>query len=95
MKPTVDVKITRDCVALSLEKDDGFYLYSFSTKAELGAEQRTEILRTVGRQAANLELSFNWFDAALVAEKVREVTNTDGLPTAPSEVAVSKHSNRL
>jgi hypothetical protein len=32
----------------------------------------TEALRTLGRWASNTELSFNWYDAALLAQKIRQ-----------------------
>jgi len=32
---------------------------------------RTEILRQAGRWAANPELSFSWYDAAVAAQKIR------------------------
>lgn len=35
-------------------------------------ESRAELLRTLGRYASNPELSFTWYDAALLSHKVRE-----------------------
>lgn len=32
---------------------------------------RAETLRTIGRFAANLELSFTWYDAAVLSQKIR------------------------
>lgn len=32
---------------------------------------RTEILRQAGRWAANPELSFSWYDAAVASQKIR------------------------
>ena len=34
---------------------------------------RTETLRMLGRYAADPELSFTWFDAAVLSQKVREM----------------------
>jgi len=34
---------------------------------------RTETLRMLGRYAADPELSFNWYDAAILSQKVREL----------------------
>jgi hypothetical protein len=36
-------------------------------------EQKTEMLRTLGRYAADPELSFSWYDAAVLSQKVREL----------------------
>jgi len=35
-------------------------------------EQRQDVLRCLGRFASNLELSFTWYDAAVLSQKVRE-----------------------
>ena len=35
-------------------------------------EHRAEILRAIGRAAANPELSFTWYDAAVLSQKIRE-----------------------
>jgi len=34
-------------------------------------ETRTELLRTLGRFAADKELSFTWYDAAVLSHKIR------------------------
>jgi hypothetical protein len=34
---------------------------------------RIELLRTLGRYAADPQLSFNWYDAAFMSKKVREL----------------------
>jgi hypothetical protein len=35
--------------------------------------RRTELLRLLGRYAADPKLSFNWFDAAVLSQKIREM----------------------
>jgi hypothetical protein len=35
--------------------------------------RRTELLRLLGRYAADPKLSFNWFDAAILSQKIREM----------------------
>lgn len=35
-------------------------------------EQRADCLRTLGRFASNSELSFSWYDAAALSEKIRK-----------------------
>ena len=34
--------------------------------------QRAETLRTLGRYASNPELSFTWYDAAVLSQKIRQ-----------------------
>ena len=38
----------------------------------------TELLRTFGRFAANKELSFTWYDAAVLSEKARAASKAAG-----------------
>ena len=33
---------------------------------------RAEVLRTLGRFAANPEISFTWYDAAVLSQKIRQ-----------------------
>ena len=35
-------------------------------------DRRAELLRTFGRFASNYDLSFNWHDAAVLSQKVRQ-----------------------
>lgn len=38
--------------------------------------QRAEALRVLGRHASNSELSFSWYDAAVLSQKVRQSGTT-------------------
>jgi len=38
--------------------------------------RRSELLHTLGRFASNPELSFSWYDAAVISRKVREMGGT-------------------
>jgi len=38
--------------------------------------QRAEALRVLGRHASNSELSFSWYDAAVLSQKVRQSAAT-------------------
>jgi hypothetical protein len=42
-------------------------------------ESRIEMLRTLGRYAADPELSFSWYDAAIMSKKIRELAYEDEL----------------
>lgn len=50
---------------LALVKGEERYLFLFND------ETRSEVLRTLGRFASNPELSFTWYDAAVMSQKVR------------------------
>lgn len=51
-------------------KPDEFYSFIFDR------ETATDALRMTGRLAANPDLAFNWHDAALVAQKIRSISDT-------------------
>ncbi len=57
--------LSKDIHVLALVKGEERYLflYNDATKAD--------VLRTLGRYASNPELSFNWYDAAVLGQKVR------------------------
>ena len=44
------------------------YIYQDGDKAE--------VLRAIGRQAADPELSFSWYDAAVLSQKIRKTETT-------------------
>ena len=54
---------------------------------------RTETLRMLGRYAADPELSFTWFDAALLSQRVRELMPANGIPSSPSQ-AIASQANK-
>jgi len=51
---------------LALVKGNERYVFLFDDS------QRDEVLRQFGRFASNPDLSFNWYDAAVLAQRVRE-----------------------
>jgi hypothetical protein len=58
---------------LALVKDSGeryLFLYTAETKAET--------LRTLGRFASNPELSFTWYDAAVLCQRLRQEAALEG-----------------
>lgn len=56
-----------DINVLALVKGDERYLFLFND------ENKGETLRTLGRYASNSELSFSWYDAAVLSQKVRNL----------------------
>ena len=55
-----DIKV----IALIKGKDQYVFLYN--------DENRAETLRLLGRYASNPELSFTWYDAAVLSQKIRQ-----------------------
>jgi hypothetical protein len=51
---------------LALVKGNERYVFLFDDS------NRTETLRQIGRFAANPELSFTWYDAAVMSQKIRQ-----------------------
>jgi hypothetical protein len=60
--------VNRDINVLALVKGEERYIFLFDD------ERRGETLRTLGRFASNPELSFTWYDAAVLSQKVRHLT---------------------
>lgn len=51
---------------LALVKGNERYVFLFDD------DNRVETLRQIGRYAANPELSFTWYDAAVMSQKIRQ-----------------------
>jgi hypothetical protein len=52
---------------LALVKGQERYIFLFDD------QNRTATLRMLGRYAADPELSFTWYDAAMLSQKIREI----------------------
>ena len=55
---------------LALVKGEERYIFLYDD------ERRVETLRMLGRYAADPQLSFSWYDAAVMSKKIREMSNT-------------------
>ena len=53
---------------LALVKGNERYVFLYDDAS------RDEVLRTLGRFASNPDLSFTWYDCAILAQKVHEAT---------------------
>ena len=60
--------MTQDINVLALVKGSERYVFLFDDT------QLAETLRALGRYASNPELSFSWYDAAVLSQKVRQVS---------------------
>ena len=58
--------MTTDINVLALVKGEERYIFLFDDA------HRSEALRTLGRFASNPELSFSWYDAAVLSQRVRQ-----------------------
>lgn len=72
-------QVNDDINVLALVKGRERYIFLYEDS------QRAEALRTLGRFASNPELSFTWYDAAVLSQKVRNNAPTAGpIGHAPS-----------
>jgi hypothetical protein len=61
--------VTKDINVLALVKGNERYVFLFDD------DNRGEALRTLGRYASNPELSFSWYDAAVLSQKIRQTAD--------------------
>ena len=67
----------QDINVLALVKGAERYIFLFDDG------NRSEALRTLGRYASNPDLSFTWYDAAVLSQKIRQTTEQVGTETTP------------
>ena len=72
--------MTQDINVLALVKGEERYIFLFDD------ERRAEALRTLGRFASNPELSFSWYDAAVLSQRIRQTA-----AQAAAEAAAEEH----
>ena len=75
-----------DINVLALVKGRERYIFLYEDS------QRAAALRTLGRFASNKELSFTWYDAAVLSQKLREAS--PDCPTQSSRLNLH-HSSEL
>ena len=61
--------VSHDINVLALVKGEERYVFLYDENS------RAEALRTLGRFASDPELSFSWYDAAVLGQKVRRTAN--------------------
>ena len=62
--------MSQDINVLALVKGEERYVFLFDDA------HRSDALRTLGRFASNPELSFSWYDAAVLSQRVRQEAST-------------------
>ena len=58
--------VERDIKVIALVKGEEQYIFLYNEN------NRAETLRLLGRYASNPELSFSWYDAAVLSQKIRQ-----------------------
>lgn len=58
-----------DLAVIALQKGKERYVFMFESGSN---HERAVTLRQLGRFAANPELSFSWYDAAMCSQKIRQ-----------------------
>jgi hypothetical protein len=77
--------VTQDINVLALVKGEERYIFLFDD------EHRSEALRTLGKFASNPELSFSWYDAAVLSQRIRQVAQE---ARAEEEAATAEAGSR-
>jgi hypothetical protein len=62
----IGAAMSQDINVLALVKGEERYVFLYDD------DSRAETLRTLGRYASNPELSFTWYDAAVLSQKIRQ-----------------------
>ncbi len=71
----------REINVLAMVKGEERYVFLYDD------QNRTETLRMLGRYAADPQLSFTWYDAAVMSKKIREMAAADTPASTTSMVA--------
>ena len=66
--------MSQDINVLALVKGAERYVFLYNDA------NRAETLRTLGRFASNPELSFTWYDAAVLSQKIRQESEKPATP---------------
>ncbi len=67
--------MSQDINVLALVKGTERYVFLYDDAS------RAETLRTLGRYASNPELSFTWYDAAVLSQKIRQESHKCARPS--------------
>jgi hypothetical protein len=70
--------LDKDINVVALVRGEEQYIFMFDEA------NRTEMLRMLGRYAADPQLSFSWYDAAVLSQRVRELMPAKAIQSASS-----------
>ena len=74
MGNSTGANVSQDINVVALVKGEERYIFLFND------EKKAETLRTLGRYASDSKLSFSWYDAAVLSQKVRTIEKSDPVP---------------
>jgi hypothetical protein len=83
-RPQENPAVSRDLNVLALVKGEERYVFLFDDN------NRAEALRTLGRFASNPDLSFSWYDAAVLSQKIRQTAKQE---SAIPRFTLTQHDN--
>lgn len=85
--------VAQDINVVALVKGEERYIFLFDDN------QKSQTLRTLGRYASDQKLSFSWYDAAVLSQKVRNIESCKsgsevvrGLSQADNSLPNNKYS---
>jgi hypothetical protein len=76
--------VSQDINVLALVKGEERYIFLYDD------DSRAEALRTLGRFASDHELSFSWYDAAVLSQKVRNAEAEEAQATSVNRLGMLK-----
>ena len=78
--------MSRDINVVALVKGEERYIFLFNDG------QKSETLRTLGRYASDTKLSFSWYDAAVLSQKVRNIESNQS-PTLDEHAEAARQGD--
>ena len=79
--------MSQDINVLALVKGTERYVFLYND------QNRAETLRTLGRYASNSELSFTWYDAAVLSQKIRQESQQNPVKVPCFDCAPTRYNN--
>lgn len=81
--------VDREVNVLALVKGQERYVFIYNE------ENRSETMRILGRYASNPELSFSWYDAAVLSQKMRRESHRETLAGTREKFTLSERPNNF
>ena len=81
--------MTQDINVLALVKGEERYIFLYDDS------HKSDALRTLGRFASNPELSFSWYDAAVLSQRIRQTALEQRAEAEAEKVAVPARHSRF
>ena len=88
-RPIQETLVTQDINVLALVKGEERYIFLYDDG------HKSEALRTLGRFASNPELSFSWYDAAVLSQRIRQTALEQRAEAEAEKVPVPARNRRF